>query len=368
VLSDGQSGKLSTRLRAEIQKGETMSNTNGVGVDVSASTPIATAIIATAAHNGNGTSKPAVIPAVTAVLPGVKDCYRGIHEVSKMMSEDGVGKNGQNDTQHYSFRGIDDVMNGLSAPLVAAGLLILPTMLSRTMTVRESKTGGVLFFVLVEAAFDFTSIRDGSMHRIMMYGDAMDTGDKATNKAMSAAYKYACVQVFCIPTEGMADGDKTTYEIRDSDTPRQGGEYAYACESAAEGQDAPWPDAPCPFEGKAKTKPAIDTGGHPMGTAAASAYVGEQKLAALQQGKRELTVVPDAPEPPALPWKSANEMVRAFERERERVSETEFRSTFERYGWHSIESLRKAVIVAKNLEARKNALDAYNYLLTVVSA
>jgi hypothetical protein len=337
-----------------------MSATNGLnGAGVSAPTPLATAIAATVTHNGNGISKP---PTLITETPAVKDCYRGIHEVSKMMSEDGVGKNGKNDTQGYRFRGIDDVMNGLSAPLVAAGLLILPTMLSRTQTVRESRENKPLFFVLVEALFDFTSIRDGSMHRIMMYGEAMDSADKATNKAMSAAYKYACMQVFCIPTEGMGEADKTTYVLRDTDDddePR-GGQHASSYPSAAEGQDAPWPEA-CPFEGRGKTAPAIDTGGHPMGTAAASVYVAEQKIAAL----KERTLVPDAPEPPELPWKSANEMVRAFERERERVGEGAFGSTMDRYGWASIESLRKAVIVKNNLEARKNAFDAYNYLLAV---
>ena len=46
-----------------------------------------------------------------------------------------------------------------------------------------------------------------------MYGEAMDSADKATNKAMSAAYKYLCMQVFCIPTEGMEDADSQTHEV-----------------------------------------------------------------------------------------------------------------------------------------------------------
>lgn len=42
----------------------------------------------------------------------------------------------------------------------------------------------------------------------------MDSGDKASNKAMSAAYKYAAIQTFCIPTEGDNDADSTTHEVR----------------------------------------------------------------------------------------------------------------------------------------------------------
>ena len=41
----------------------------------------------------------------------------------------------------------------------------------------------------------------------------MDSGDKATNKAMSIAFKYACFQVFCIPTEEMVDPDKESHEV-----------------------------------------------------------------------------------------------------------------------------------------------------------
>lgn len=40
----------------------------------------------------------------------------------------------------------------------------------------------------------------------------MDSGDKATNKAMAIAFKYACFQVFCIPTEEMKDPDAETPE------------------------------------------------------------------------------------------------------------------------------------------------------------
>ena len=40
----------------------------------------------------------------------------------------------------------------------------------------------------------------------------MDSGDKATNKAMAIAMKYALFQVFCIPTEEMKDPDAETPE------------------------------------------------------------------------------------------------------------------------------------------------------------
>ena len=41
----------------------------------------------------------------------------------------------------------------------------------------------------------------------------MDSGDKAANKAMSAAHKYALLQVFCIPTEEPKDSENEHHEI-----------------------------------------------------------------------------------------------------------------------------------------------------------
>jgi hypothetical protein len=55
--------------------------------------------------------------------------------------------------------------------------------------------------------FTLASAIDGSTTLAQMFGEAMDSGDKATNKAMSAAYKYMAMQVFCIPTEGDNDAD-----------------------------------------------------------------------------------------------------------------------------------------------------------------
>lgn len=149
-------------------------------------------------------------PALTPA-PQAPDVYRAICQVAKAMSHDGIAKDKKNDTQGYKFRGIDDFFNALSAVLSGAELCIIPRMVSRTQDERTTKNGGVLFHVTVEAQFDFISARDGSMHTAVMYGEAMDSGDKATNKAMSAAYKYAAMQVFCIPTEGMEDADSTTH-------------------------------------------------------------------------------------------------------------------------------------------------------------
>jgi len=140
----------------------------------------------------------------------VYDC---IVNVARDIAQGGIGKTRRNEQQGYTFRGIEDVMNALSPLLAKHRLVILPRVLARTLVERASRNGGVLFYVTVEAEFDFVSAADGSRHTVKMFGEAMDSADKATNKAMSAAYKYAAVQTFCIPTEGDHDADRTTNDV-----------------------------------------------------------------------------------------------------------------------------------------------------------
>ena len=140
--------------------------------------------------------------------------YQAINAVQKALTKTGIAKD--RTAQHgatFKFRGIDDVYNALAPLLASSGLCILPRMLSRKCDERQSTAGKALFYVTVEAEFDFVSAEDGSKHTVKTFGEAMDSGDKATNKAMSAAYKYACIQSFSIPTEGDNDADATAHEV-----------------------------------------------------------------------------------------------------------------------------------------------------------
>lgn len=139
--------------------------------------------------------------------------YSAINAVQAELAKEGITKNKRNQQQGYNFRGIDDVYNALSPALARNQLCILPRMLSREVSERTTAKGGVLFYVVVEAEFDFVSSEDASKHTVKTYGEAMDSGDKATNKAMSAAYKYAAMQAFAIPTEGDNDADATTHQV-----------------------------------------------------------------------------------------------------------------------------------------------------------
>ncbi|MBT9158934.1 MAG: hypothetical protein DDT26_00183 [Dehalococcoidia bacterium] len=139
--------------------------------------------------------------------------YQLIAAVSADIARQGIAKDRDNVLQGYKFRGIDDVYNALSPIMSAHGLVILPRIMGREVSERVNQKGNALFYVTVEAEFDFVSSHDGSKHTVKTYGEAMDSGDKATNKAMSAAYKYAAFQTFCIPTEGDNDADAQTHVV-----------------------------------------------------------------------------------------------------------------------------------------------------------
>lgn len=138
--------------------------------------------------------------------------YQAINRVQSALGKVGISKDSQ--AMGYKFRGIDAVYNHL-APLIGEhGLCILPRMLSRQCEERVSAQNKALFYVTVEAEFDLVCSEDGSKHTVKTFGEAMDSGDKATNKAMSAAFKYACFQAFCIPTEGDNDSENETHEVK----------------------------------------------------------------------------------------------------------------------------------------------------------
>jgi hypothetical protein len=139
--------------------------------------------------------------------------YHAINQVQRALASEGISKSRKNQQQGYNFRGIDDVYNTVSPLLGQHGLCILPRVLSRECIERQNKSGGALFYVTCEVEFDFVSAEDGSKHVVKTYGEAMDSADKATNKAMSAAYKYALMQAFAIPTEGDNDADAHHHEV-----------------------------------------------------------------------------------------------------------------------------------------------------------
>ena len=133
--------------------------------------------------------------------------------ISAVMSEIGaIGKTSKNAQQGFMFRGIDAVMNAINPALVKYKLFIVPEVLEQTREERTTSKGGLLIYSICKIKYTFYA-EDGSSVNCTVIGEGMDSGDKATNKAMSIAFKYACFQVFCIPTEEMVDPDSECHEV-----------------------------------------------------------------------------------------------------------------------------------------------------------
>lgn len=137
--------------------------------------------------------------------------YKAINAVQADLAKVGIAKDRR--APQFVFRGIDDVFNVLSPLLAKHGLCILPRVIEHQQTERQTAKGTVLFYTVIKVEFDFVAAEDGSKHTITTVGEAMDSGDKSSNKAMSAAYKYAALQAFAIPTEGDNDPDAYTHEV-----------------------------------------------------------------------------------------------------------------------------------------------------------
>lgn len=133
--------------------------------------------------------------------------------ISAAMDDIGaVGKTSKNQTQGFMFRGIDAVMNAINPALIKNHIFIVPEVLEQVREERTSSKGATLIYSICKVKYTFYA-EDGSHIDAVVIGEGMDSGDKATNKAMSIAFKYACFQVFCIPTEEMKEPDEECHEV-----------------------------------------------------------------------------------------------------------------------------------------------------------
>lgn len=129
--------------------------------------------------------------------------------IPAVMAEIGaIGKDSWN-KQGFAYRGIDAVMNALNPAMTKYKMFVIPKVLDQRREERQAAKGSNLIYSICTVEYTFYA-EDGSSVSATVIGEGMDSGDKATNKAMSAAFKYACFQTFCIPTEEMKDPDAET--------------------------------------------------------------------------------------------------------------------------------------------------------------
>ena len=130
--------------------------------------------------------------------------YKAI--IGVMADINAIGKDRRNQQQGFAYRGIDDVMNELHTALAKNKVFVVPEVLNEERSTGKTRNGGDLFYTRLKIRFTFYT-DDGSSVAAVVIGEAMDSGDKASNKALSIGLKYAMLQVFCIPTEDEKDPD-----------------------------------------------------------------------------------------------------------------------------------------------------------------
>ena len=132
--------------------------------------------------------------------------------IPKVMADIGaVTKDRKNEQQGYMFRGIEDMYKAAHPALVRHGIFCCPQVLERISDDRISGTGKPAIRVSLKVSHRFYAT-DGSFVEVITWGEGIDSSDKGTNKAMSAAMKYAFIELFSIPTSDIEDSDRVSPE------------------------------------------------------------------------------------------------------------------------------------------------------------
>lgn len=132
--------------------------------------------------------------------------------IPAMIEEVGhISKDKKNQQQGFNYRGIDDVYNAVHPLLAKYKVFPVSKILEENREERRSSSDKALLFTRLKMQYTFYC-DDGSSIATEVIGEGMDSGDKASNKAMSIAYKYALFQLLCIPTMAI-DPDSETHEV-----------------------------------------------------------------------------------------------------------------------------------------------------------
>lgn len=134
----------------------------------------------------------------------------------------GLAKRDRNSQQGFNFRGIDAVMNAVGPALRDVGAVITPRVLTIEQNHGTSKSGGTLTSTRVTVEYTWHG-PDGSTIVGAAPGEAFDSGDKGTAKAMSVAYRTYLLQALTLPTDE-PDPDAHVYDA----PPRTDADHARA--------------------------------------------------------------------------------------------------------------------------------------------
>lgn len=140
----------------------------------------------------------------------VPKIYTAMANIAKSISP--IEKTHDNVHQKYQFRSIDDLYNAIQPLLAENRVFCTPEVLSEKREERETRSGGVSIFTVLQMRYTFYA-EDGSSIQASVIGEGADSGDKSANKAMTAAQKYAFLQIFNIPTKEQKDSEFESPEV-----------------------------------------------------------------------------------------------------------------------------------------------------------
>ncbi len=130
--------------------------------------------------------------------------------VAVMREVGAIGKDVKNTDQKYSYRSVEQVYNRVQPLFAIHGIYSYPKVTEQSHETGKTKAGGTMNRAILTVEYTFAA-DDGSSIAVTVVGEGMDMSDKASNKAMSAAHKYAICQVLNIPYQ-VIDPDKSTPE------------------------------------------------------------------------------------------------------------------------------------------------------------
>ncbi len=148
-----------------------------------------------------------------------------------------IGKNQQNSQQNYRFRGIDDVLDALNPLLGRHGVFFVPEVVERLESDRQTRNGGTMWVVNLHIRYRFYGPA-GDYVEASGWGEGTDSGDKATQKAMTAALKYVLFQVFAIATTEQHASDSDNFTPEETISPSKRAKLKSRCIDLGTGMKA----------------------------------------------------------------------------------------------------------------------------------
>lgn len=141
---------------------------------------------------------------MTETAPSVQQAWAAV-----MAEVRALGKDQVNTHQRFNFRGVDDVMNAVGPALRKHGVAVVPTQVDLRTRDAQTSNGKPAHESMVVVSYTIYGPAGDSMPGAAA-GESLDSGDKATPKAMSVAFRTFLLQALCLPTND-TDPDAETY-------------------------------------------------------------------------------------------------------------------------------------------------------------